>query len=372
MSSAYLKLGLCLVVAAVCVRCGAPGIPEPPSLELARPVRDLTAVRKGNEVHLTWSVPTETTDHQAFRHAGGTQICRTFGAAIHQCGTPISELPTPINRAKVPRRLHKNTGSQQPALPQASYIDHLSSSLETQSPIEDLVYAVNVLNSYGKSAGLSNLATVPSAPTLPYPTALAAQLTAEGVRLTWNPVPSPEPIAGIQYSYRVYRRDVQTKKDSIAGELPVTDEPKPTLLDKSFAWEKTYEYRVTVATIIQQASRTEQVEGDDSPSVRLVAHDVFPPATPTGLQAVFSGPGQKPFIDLVWKANTESDLAGYNVYRRESGAERKINTELVKEPAFRDADVVPGHEYFYSISAVDVRGNESPRSEEASETVPDQ
>ena len=51
-----------------------------------------------------------------------------------------------------------------------------------------------------------------------------------------------------------------------------------------------------------------QVEGDDTPPVTVVAHDVFPPATPTGLQAVFSGPGQKPFIDLVWTPNTEPDL----------------------------------------------------------------
>jgi hypothetical protein len=46
-----------------------------------------------------------------------------------------------------------------------------------------------------------------------------------------------------------------------------------------------------------------------------------------------------------------------------------MNFELVNTPAFRDSNVVPGHSYFYSISAVDVRGNESSRSEEASETV---
>jgi hypothetical protein len=47
-----------------------------------------------------------------------------------------------------------------------------------------------------------------------------------------------------------------------------------------------------------------------------------------------------------------------------------MNFELVNTPAFRDSNVVPGHSYFYSISAVDARGNESSRSEEARETVP--
>jgi hypothetical protein len=116
-----------------------------------------------------------------------------------------------------------------------------------------------------------------------------------------------------------------------------------------------------------------QVEGDDSPPANLVAHDIFPPAVPSGLQAVFSGPGQKPAIDLVWAPNTEPDLAGYNIYRQEgSGASAKINSELVKSPAYRDAEIASGHSYTYSVSAVDVRGNESRPSEEASEAVPGQ
>jgi hypothetical protein len=43
---------------------------------------------------------------------------------------------------------------------------------------------------------------------------------------------------------------------------------------------------------------------------------------------------------------------------------------LVKTPAFRDMNVESGKTYVYSISAVDVRGNESARSPEASEAVP--
>jgi len=42
----------------------------------------------------------------------------------------------------------------------------------------------------------------------------------------------------------------------------------------------------------------------------------------------------------------------------------------VKIPAFRDSQIISGKTYFYSVSAVDLRGNESARSEEASESVP--
>jgi hypothetical protein len=373
MKFSKLKFGLPFAAVALLATCGTPGIPEPPSLELARPVRDLRAARKGNEVHLTWSVPEETTDRQTFRHVGPTRICRNVGSLLHGCGTPVAELPTPKAGSKqgVSFRRKAPPKSQRPVPPQASYTDKLSPSLQMQSPTSNLMYAVSVLNSYGKSAGLSNQVQVPSAPTLPPPENLRARPTAEGVLVAWNPVSPAREILGLRYAYRVYRRDVQTNKDSVAGEVQVSGENNPTLLDTGFEWEKTYDYRLTVVTLVEQASGPAQVEGDDSPPVRVVARDVFPPKAPTGLQAVFSGPGQKPFIDLVWATNSEADLAGYNVYRHEAGREPvKINTELVKTPAFRDSDVVPGHQYFYSISAVDARGNESPRSEEASETVP--
>jgi len=49
----------------------------------------------------------------------------------------------------------------------------------------------------------------------------------------------------------------------------------------------------------------------------------------------------------------------------------KINSELVKTPRFPDPKVLPGVKYSYSVTAVDLRGNESGKSEEeTSETVP--
>ena len=114
-----------------------------------------------------------------------------------------------------------------------------------------------------------------------------------------------------------------------------------------------------------------EVEGDDSNLVHLMAHDVFPPAVPSGLQAVFSSVGQKPFIDLTWAPNTESDLAGYIVYRRSDGSSFvAVSTAPIKAPAWRDNDVHPGQKYYYTVAAVDVRGNHSAQSAPAEESVP--
>ena len=158
------------------------------------------------------------------------------------------------------------------------------------------------------------------------------------------------------------------------AELPMQAAPEVRYLDHTFQWEKTYEYRATVVTIAHTGVEPVRIEGDDTPPVKVFAHDIFPPATPTGLQAVFSGPGQQPFIDLIWAPDTDADLAGYNVYRRlegqTTGSAEKLNPSPVTTPAYRDTGVASGAHYIYSVSAIDIRGNESSRSEDAEETVP--
>jgi hypothetical protein len=355
LATLLLLLGITLLTAA----CGSPGVPMPPSLELAQPVADLRATRKGDKVTLTWTAPVHTTERRNMDQGGTIQICRSL-AAMRHCGAPAGHIQ--FNKPG-------NTGNNDGATQHENYQDLLPSA--SPEPSADYFYAVNVQNSYGKSAGLSNQVEVPAAPTLAAPDQLQAKLTADGVNLSWAPTPAPGTVSSLRFVYRIYRRESGATQDSIAGEVPVSSEP-PALIDRGFEWEKTYDYRATVVTVVAQTNGAEQqVEGDDSAPVRVIAHDIFPPATSTGLQAVFSGPGQKPFIDLVWVPNNEADLAGYNVYRSEAGSQpKKINQEPLKAPAYRDTQVSLGHQYTYSVSAIDVRGNESPHSEEASESVP--
>lgn len=352
------NLGLALLCLALLSACGSPGVPLPPSLELARPVTDLRAARKGSAVTLTWTAPTRTTDGHNIRHAGPTEICRA-AETMKQCTTPVAKLAQPknVNATQAPFQVYRDT------------LPSFSSAADAK-----LFYTVEIRNSYGKTAGVSNEVEVPAVPTLPAPENLRAQLAGDGVHLSWSAADNVSQVQGLRFVYRIYRREISGKAQTLAGEVPVEREPAPAFLDSAIEWEKTYEYHVTVATLIPQGQTSgQQVEGDDSPEITVFAHDVFPPATPTGLQAVFGGPGQKPFIDLVWAPDTDADLAGYNVYRSEAGGEPlKLNPEPVKSPAFRDDTVLPGHEYTYSVSAIDVRGNESSRSDSAEEKAPEQ
>jgi len=280
---------------------------------------------------------------------------------MKDCGNPVGQVQPP------PRLTQPSRAPQ--GEPQV-FADTLPPSIQEQNPTGDITYAVEVLNRDGRSAGLSNRVQVAAVPTLPPPPDFHADLAASGVEFTWTNTETSAP-PGIQHRYRIYRRDESSGKDAIASEVLIGEADLMRTQDSSFEWEKTYLYRITSVSILTRPGGEAQVEGDDSPTVRIVAHDTFPPAVPAGLQAVYSGEGQKPFVDLIWAPVTDADLAGYNVYRREAeSAPAKLNSELVKSPSYRDGAVASGKTYYYSVSAVDVRGNESARSEEANETVP--
>ncbi len=346
--------------------CASSGPPLPPSLDLPTPVTDLRAMRKGDSVYLAWTVPTLTTDHQVIRQSGPTLVCRST-AAITDCGAAIGEVAPPeLGKTAANRATAANVT--------ATYVDHLSGmGPATGSLKAEVTYAVEVLNPARRGAGLSNQVEEPSAPALPPPDGFRAEITADGVRLTWScvaPVGGPSP--GVQCRLRIYRRLAGSQADSKVAEPDLASCPGPPILDQTFEWEKTYEYRAASVIVISAPGKPDlEIEGDDTPKVTVYAHDVFPPAVPSGLQAVFSGVGQSPFVDLIWSPDTDADLAGYHVYRHEEGEPPvRLTSEPVRAPAYRDNQVLAGRKYFYSVTAIDVRGNESAKSEEANEAVP--
>lgn len=336
--------------------CGYPGPPKPPSLNLPQPVSDLSAVRKGDNVYLNWTAPTETTDSLPVRHLGLTRICRNPGSSMSDCSNLAGKVPAPA--------VAKPGTKERQAI-----TDSLSADILGEDPAAQLSYAVSVENDRGRSAGISNVVSVPAIVAPKPPADFRAEVTAAGVVVQWEPIAEQTEISKLHRAYRIYRREQTGAADTVVGDAAIDSSE---LVDRSFDWEKTYLYRACVVTTIHLPDNTErEFEGDDTIPVKLFAHDVFPPAVPSGLQSAFSGEGQQRFIDLIWVPDTDVDLAGYNVYRQEEGgASAKINSQPVKTPSFRDAQVASGHRYIYSVTALDVRGNESSRSNETSEAVP--
>ena len=339
------------------VSCGTPGAPMPPSLQLPQPVSDLKAARKGDTVSLSWTTPRETTDKTTLTRPGLTRVCRIVAEAV------IDECPQPVG---VLHALQTSPGKK------VGFADVLPPQLQRENPTSFATFAVESVNDRGRSAGFSNQVRVTAAPTLPPPADFRAQVTPDGPVLMWTGQLHEHESPDLGHFFRVYRRLEGAETDTVLGEVRLQTQAEAVMPDRSFEWEKTYVYRLTVVTTVNHGSVVvAEVEGDDSLPLKLAVHDSFPPAIPAGVQAVYSGQEPERFIDLTWAPDTESDLAGYNVYRRVgAGTPVKVNAELVRTPAFRDANVAPGATYYYSISAVDQRGNESGRSDEAYETVP--
>jgi hypothetical protein len=354
-----------LVAAAGFSGCGTPGAPQLPSLQLARPVEDLTATRVGNRVELDWTLSRKNTDRTLVKHIPETRICRREGVTLMSTCTVVAEVPTPKAQPQP-----KQKGQQQPEAVRLQYVDILPPQLGLEHPAGFVTYAVEEMNSKGRSAGLSNQVPVAVAPTIPAPEEISAQVNGEGVTISWSGPGPPAAPRELTYRYQIERRPVGSPAYIVVGD--VAPSGQGSYLDKTFAWETKYEYRVATLTEVQSQGLSASVPGDGSKPVEVFTQDIYPPAQPVGLQAVFSSIGQKPFVDLTWAPNVENDLAGYNVFRRvERGTTEKLNQQLVQVPSFRDENVQPGKKYMYSIIAIDLRGNESPRSAEATETVPD-
>lgn len=137
----------------------------------------------------------------------------------------------------------------------------------------------------------------------------------------------------------------------------------PAYSDSDFAFDHTYFYKVRA--FFRQGGQIAETE--DSAAVAITPRDTFPPAPPSNVSALFSAGA----VQLVWTANTEPDLAGYNVYRREKGgAPQKINAKLLRTPTYEDRTLQAGHQYFYRVTSVDLNHNESSPSEEVTAETP--
>ncbi|KPJ60811.1 MAG: hypothetical protein AMJ46_04935 [Latescibacteria bacterium DG_63] len=95
----------------------------------------------------------------------------------------------------------------------------------------------------------------------------------------------------------------------------------------------------------------------------IQAIDTAPPAAPVMTEARLSGTS----AILHWTRNTETDVAGYNVYffTPDPGSDEsytKLNSTLVTRTSYTVTNLTVGTLYYFKITAVDWSGNESASS----------
>jgi hypothetical protein len=238
---------------------------------------------------------------------------------------------------------------------------------------------VELKNRNGRSAGLSNaVETLAGGPPDPV-RGFTAEVNKAGVVLSWTPDGEK---AAVRLQRKVLTPPATKTQQGLMAPQPepleqnllIEDVRQGRALDKSIHFGETYEYRAQRVARLTVSGNTMELAGELSPPVRVEAKDVFPPEVPTGLAAVATTGenGSEAAIDLSWTPDSEADVAGYVVYRREGDAawDRISAAEPVVGPAFHDAHVQVRHTYIYAVSAVDQGGHESARSAETRETVP--
>ncbi|MFM2165016.1 MAG: hypothetical protein RL325_1453, partial [Planctomycetota bacterium] len=95
-----------------------------------------------------------------------------------------------------------------------------------------------------------------------------------------------------------------------------------------------------------------------------VSGDTTPPASPISVAAT-AGQNQ---ATIQWAANTESDLAGYRVYRSTTNGTGylEVTTSLLTAPGFTNTGLTGGTTYYYVVRAFDLSGNASANSAQVS------
>ncbi|MBN2417606.1 hypothetical protein JXO52_17345 [bacterium] len=134
-----------------------------------------------------------------------------------------------------------------------------------------------------------------------------------------------------------------------------TDSREFSYLDTDVEPGITYRYSLTAADAAG-------VESAPTEPVAARFLDLVPPAAPVYLAAE---PGDG-YVTVTWGPNTEFDLHSYNIYRARGLSREPVRLNPDPLPPeslhYVDSTAAGGVQYFYSLTAVDSTGNESPRS----------
>lgn len=121
---------------------------------------------------------------------------------------------------------------------------------------------------------------------------------------------------------------------------------------KNLLSETEYEY---VLRTVDSSNNT-----SNGTSVSIRTKDITPPAVPADVSAV-GGPSS---IIFNWSANTEVDLAGYNIYVNDI----MLNSEVINQVSYELGNLEFGKMYNLTLEAVDMNDNISKRSDAAAFT----
>ena len=292
--------------------CGKEAAPLPPFIRIPEAVKDLTAVQNGHSLVLTWTNPARNIDGSAATNLAHVEI-RTDSATLAMLGVAA------------------------PGKPQ-SHVIPLGATLGARR-----TFTVVVDTTQGKRSAVSNAASITPVDVPGRVSQLHAVIDQRRVLLEWR---KPEEHPEFADAYVVTRSDMP-------GEPQVVSETHYE--DVQYQADKVVTYEVTA---VRRAGEN-TVPGTSPEAVTVKMEDKTPPQVPTGLEIVQTDTGAY----LTWSPNSETDLAGYRVFRsdRTNGDFRPLSDHVISTNAFFDPSYRSGQHY--QVSAIDEFGNESAMSD---------
>ena len=182
------------------------------------------------------------------------------------------------------------------------------------------------------------------------PAGFQAAPSPSGVALRWT---------GSGPRYRVLRSLPDSPAEAERALVPIGETDMATYVDANAVYGMHYRYMVV-------AMADEKHQSLPSEAASITPMDIFPPAVPIDVMA---RPGPQS-VDLVWTRNMEEDFQGYNVRRSVGTGPFELIAPLLVPPAYVDRAVESGKQYRYTVTAVDMLGNESAQSAPVTAVVP--
>jgi hypothetical protein len=354
--AARMLLGSVLLVAGL-LGCGRRGAPVPPRPAAPAAAGTLRADLLDSTILLTWNRPTQNEDGSPLTDLLEFRLFRTVGpTAPRETGGRSAFSLLATVRADQPEN----------AVVQGDrYAFRDDGGSAGFTPDHRYSYRLQAVNRRGVAGGQSAEVSVDFSLAPPPPGGLVPVAGDRVVSLTWRPpAGAVPPGAPSPRGYNIYRG----LQPGDYGSQPINAGPVVEMQFRDAAVENETTYYYVVRSV--GGERPPWRESTNSDEVSATPIDLTPPAPPRGLTAV-PAPG---VMSLSWSANTEPDLRGYLVYRREPPALIPVRlTDIpVQNTTFTDRTVRSGATYVYTITAVDRsrRRNESAPSAEVSVTVP--
>ena len=350
-----LLLGLLLAV--IAGACGKVGEPLPPLINIPRAILDLEVRQQGQEMTLSWTMPQFNVDGSV---ATTVSFINVFRVISHQNNSPPD---FSLARSDNPwRTLHSGELNDQNDEGKIVLRDLLEDLQPEEIVSREVSYVVEVFNNKQNSSGFSNVVTLPIFPVPLPPQKLNFRLNERFIEVRWTP--SGKSLDGSKTMYDVKFNLYRSLQTEVYGSVPINPIPlsENYFRDRSTGLGKKNYYKVRAVVKTSQGL----IESQDSEEASVINNDIYPPIVPQQLTIIST----QTSLNLVWFPNSEMDLDGYHIYRKENNSSfTRITSDLVRQTSFSDESVRKGMNYSYSVTAIDQSKNESSYSEVVTDAI---